>query len=242
VLLKAAGQQGVPDGGVLAKDNHNKTPLSLLCDDLCLALDKVSQRRSNENHDDDEKDDGVSCGRLWDSLTLLVETIESSKPRQEQVTKLQHCHPNQQGSQFLHSLISLGCPTSIVRHALSLYPHQVQERDNHGRTPLMMATACMPRKSPSTVCLLLQAHPAAARMTDDDGRLPIDILSERPESYDEEVWELMVKAEPRAVDTRDLRDRMFPFMTAALHSNDVNTIYCLLRAKPHVLTYFSWDK
>jgi hypothetical protein len=56
--------------------------------------------------------------------------------------------------------------------------------------------------------------------------------------YNEELWELMVQAEPRAVDTRDLRDKMFPFMTAALHSNDVNTIYRLLRAKPHVLNFF----
>jgi hypothetical protein len=85
---------------------------------------------------------------------------------------------------------------------------------------------------------LLQFHPSAARQTDQEGRLAIDIAAERGHSGD--VLERLVQAEPRAVDTRDLRDKMYPFLAAALHAN-VSTTYHLLRAKPHVLSYLQWD-
>jgi hypothetical protein len=78
-------------------------------------------------------------------------------------------------------------------------------------------------------------------MTDNDGRLPIDIIAESSK-YDEELWEALVKAEPRAIDTRDLRDKMFPFMTAAIgDKSNMNNVYRLLRSKPHVLSYFNLE-
>ena len=67
-------------------------------------------------------------------------------------------------------------------------------------------------------------------------------LSRNASKYDEELWEALVKAEPRAIDTRDLRDKMFPFMTAAVgDKSNMNTVYRLLRSKPHVLSYFNLE-
>ena len=76
-------------------------------------------------------------------------------------------------------------------------------------------------------------------MTDAEGRLPIDLLAESSLRYNEELWEALIKAEPRAVETRDLRDRQFPFLRAALsRTSDMNTVYHLLREKPHVVAAF----
>jgi hypothetical protein len=52
--------------------------------------------------------------------------------------------------------------------------------------------------------------------------------------------EALITAEPRALDTRDLRDKRYPFVSAAMNQ-DVATTYYLLRAKPHVISYFHLD-
>jgi ankyrin repeat protein len=115
---------------------------------------------------------------------------------------------------------------------------QAETRDDLGRTPLHVAASC---GSCSFEALerLLQANPKAPRMTDNEGRLPIDWAAESPNTQLRNL-SLLMKGEPRAIDTRDLRDGHYPFVSAALSGDqaNINTTYYLLRAKPHVLKYF----
>ena len=140
----------------------------------------------------------------------------------------------------LHTIISLACPEHVVLHSLERFPDDASRRDSLGRTPLHMAASLSSHSSSCYTILahLIQLYPEAARMTDNEGRLAIDLAAEHGHSGD--VMELLVLAEPRAVDTRDLRDKFYPFLAAALNAN-VSTTYHLLRAKPHVISYFNFN-
>jgi ankyrin repeat protein len=143
-----------------------------------------------------------------------------------------------EASPELHTILCLeGCPTSIIGKTLQHFPTQAFERDSLGRTPLHIAV--MYCKAP-VISLLANFYPPAARMTDSEGRLPIDLAAEY--GTDSEVVSTLIRAEPRAVDTRDLRDKRYPFLAAALSERStVSTTYELLRAKPHVISYFNMN-
>ena len=46
-----------------------------------------------------------------------------------------------QFSSCLHAAAAVDCPRPIVRIAAALYSNQLSDRDDHGRTPLMLAAA-----------------------------------------------------------------------------------------------------
>ena len=143
------------------------------------------------------------------------------------------------GEPKLHTILDLASPVHVVLHALEHFPEDASQRDSLGRTPLHMVASASPGSSSCQTTILahlLRVYPEAARMTDNEGRLAIDLAAEHGHSGD--VMELLVLAEPRAVDTRDLRDKFYPFLAAALNAN-VSTTYHLLRAKPHVISYFN---
>lgn len=137
----------------------------------------------------------------------------------------------------LHTICELGltCPLSVVRYAVEQLPSQASQRDSKGRTPLHIATTDCQGE---VISLLADVYPPAARMTDKEGRLAIDLAAEY--GKDSYVVNTLIKAEPRAVDTRDLRDKHYPFLAAALSEHStVSTTYELLRAKPHVISFFN---
>ena len=216
-LITAAKQQGLSDGGILTQDCTQKTPLDLLCEEIAGELNGKDHKHSD--------DSSSRAARLWECLVIMIQAV--------------HQKVNEEPFRMVHATIALNCSADIVAHALTLHPEHAGERDSKGRTPLMLAALSLDTVQPSVVCTLLQHYPEAACMTDQDGRLPIDIIAEASK-YDEEMWKALVKAEPRAIDTRDLRDKMFPFMTAAIgKKSNLNSTYRLLRAKPHVLSYFN---
>lgn len=152
---------------------------------------------------------------------------------------------------MLHANIQYGtCVTlELMQHALKTYPIH-NHNDNHneksslydtqGRTPLHMV-ALYGQESCQTDALeyLIQANPKAPRMTDDEGRLPIDIAAESSTSWTSQSWRLLIQGEPRAVHTRDLARKMYPFVTSAFsHQSNLNNTYTLLRSHPEVLSYY----
>jgi len=219
ILVETGLNLNLPQGGVLSKDKHGTTPLDLICQEIQACVEQ--QESPEQQHHLDQ---------LWEILCLFVQTTCS--PEDPQV-------PPPQPFRLVHALVSLFCPASVVSQALLRHPEQARERDHLGRTPLMIAAASIEKTEPKVICELLKCNKDAARMTDADGRLPIDLAAENG-VYNEELWEALVMAEPRAVDTRDLRDKNFPFMTAAIgNKSNVNTVYRLLRTKPHVVNYFN---
>ena len=190
---------------VLQKDKKGVTPLELLYKSISYLLDKQKAHPV----DDIEK--------LWEILTLFVQSTNTTAP----------------ATPLLHALVSLHCPAIVLKEALRRFPAQALERDAQGRTPLLVAVELLDSHSDTqaqaVVCELLQSNPRAARMTDKEGRLAIDVLTEKP--YNEQVYDLIVQAEPRAIDTRDLKNKQHPFLTAAMAGNS-DGVYHLLRAKP----------
>ena len=214
-------------GGIMLVDKLGKTPLDLLCD------------RIVETYQHDEKDGQLlpltaEGEKQWGALLMLI-TNGTRAESKERIS-------------IVHRVVELGLPSPVVAHALRTNPTHATRRDSQGRTPLMIAASSIRRSNSAEVVHALlneSGHGSvkAARITDKEGRLPIDAAGEM--GHDERVCELLAKAEPRAVDTRDLRDRMFPFMTAAIgERSDLTAVYRLLRSTPHVMVYFTdgWKK
>lgn len=149
LLIRTAEKQGLAHGGVLVKDTKGFTPWSLLCADLSCMLEDETRL--------DEEARKKNTSDLWESLTFLAQTATA-------------CEGEEPDFRIVHSLISLDCSVSIVKHALYRYPNQFYLRDRYGRTPLMAAAVSLPKTRPSVLVFLLQSYPAAARMT---GKLPI---------------------------------------------------------------------
>ena len=226
VELDTAGGDGITTardtshGGVLLEDSAGKSPLDLLCDRI------VETFRRDES-----------------TFRLLPLCIEGTKQWEALTIMIIHGATSQSEDQFrmVHKVVELGLPPPVVSHALRTYPNHATERDSRGRTPLMIAASSLRRSDSADVVHALLNDPdhgcrKAARITDGEGRLPIDAAGEN--GHDEKVCDLLARAEPRAVDTRDLRDRMFPFMTAAVgEKSDLTSVYHLLRETPHVMTY-----
>jgi len=109
--------------------------------------------------------------------------------------------------------------------------------DTLGRSPLHIA-ALNGQCDVDALRCLMDANPKAPRMTDHEGRLPIDIAAESPNTQPH-CLALLIRGEPRAVNTRDLRNGCYPFLTSALsHHSSLNNTYYLLRSRPEVLSYY----
>jgi hypothetical protein len=138
----------------------------------------------------------------WEILQYLTSKIDSTSS----------------SASVLHAVIALRLP--ILNRAIEKFPEQLAKRDCRGQTPFFLAsgmkmagastltdkieTESNPNQQNNTIAdwvdvirSLLEAYPVAARMTDSDGRLPIDIAAER--QNDERILEMLVRAEPRAV-------------------------------------------
>lgn len=213
VLLRAM-KSSTTNNPILVKDRNGLTPLDLLYQSLATIL------KERQPDDNDSRLD-----TLWQVLFILAQSAASTTPK----------------FQIVHSLVSLHCPALIMTEALRRFPQQAVERDAQGRTPLLIAVHLLDHESegPAVICELLSNNAAAARMTDREGRLAIDALAEKG-IYNEALFEAMVQAEPRAIDTRDLKNKQHPFVTAALagDKSNISSVYHLLRAKPHVMRHF----
>jgi ankyrin repeat protein len=171
-------------------------------------------------------------------LFLLVKRLEVEIVKDLWKVLLTWIRRLQPNSLEMHTLIEYGCCNSehLMNHALKYFSKQACERDHLGRTPLHVA-ASIGYCSTEALDTLIRANPNAPRMTDNQGRLPIDWAAESPHTQ-LHCLALLMKGEPRAIDTRDLRDGHYPFLSAALgEQQSINNTYYLLRAKPHVLSY-----
>ena len=205
-------------GGLLVRNKRGITPIQLLSQ----LISKQLQQQQQQQNDQPQSNDSIMS--YW---KLLL-----------QWTK--HILPEYRGKE-LHSLLGHGLIASaeMLQFALQQFPTQVLEQcPVLAQTPLHYA-CCASNHNHSTdvpvsdiLQILLEAHPTSIRMCNAKGRLPIDLAAEH--SLPEQCLELLCKSEPRAIDTRDLYSHQYPFQSAG----SIATTYYLLRAKPHVLSYF----
>lgn len=226
------------DGGISVKDKGTNpiSPLEIIYQEIQKELESINHHSKLETESkasDNIQDHQHRLDALWTILVLLVQratdAAKDNTPRDNTSTKISF--------RLVHALVSLHSPVSILMEALRRMPHQAVERDEQGRTPLLLAAGDIFVES-AVICALIQFNPQAARMMDRDGRLPIDLVAENPNVSDSDVLEAIVRAEPRAVDTRDLKYHRHPFLTAAIAGAHQGSIYHLLRAQPHVIKHF----
>lgn len=210
-------------GGVLLKDkshgNDSATSSSTPLDIICREWQSMREEEATK----------LQADQLWEILVMMVQAAV----RQDENDN----NDNPCTFRLVHALVALHCPVPVLEEALRRFPNQAKERDEQGRTALLLASADK-NIDTATVCCLIQFNPQAARMTDSEGRLPIDLIAENPNVSDSDVLEAIVRAEPRAVDTRDLKYHRHPFLTAALAGAHQGSIYHLLRAQPHVIKHY----
>lgn len=147
--------------------------------------------------------------------------------------------PRAQEAPNLHTLIDCGCCNShaLMQKALQHFGDDVWARDKLGRTALHIASLNV-QCGDKALDALIRANPRAPRMTDNDGRLPIDLAAETPNTRPYALA-LLMKGEPRALNTRDLHNRQYPFQTSAMSAEQsVTNTYVLLRSRPEVLSYY----
>jgi ankyrin repeat protein len=211
-------------GGLLTRNKRGQAPLSLFVQYLDHVMEVSTTSSSTAN--DEEYVDTLWDFLISDCLPLLTLSKSNTKSTERNVE--------------LHTLIEYACCHSkiLMDRALQDYKDQASQRDSLGRTPLHIAALIGSSCSTEALQSLIDANPKAPRMTDNEGRLPIDWAAESASTPIKSL-SLLIKGEPRAVDTRDLRNGYYPFVSAAISEcTSVNNTYYLLRAKPHVLSYF----
>lgn len=134
---------------------------------------------------------------------------------------------------------------SLFRRLQVLYPDLFQIQDRNGDFPLHVAVKvkCQPgpcyNEARDLIALLLEAYPEAARLVS-KARLPLHVALEQG-------WpchDLLFKAAPDALQTRDTKTGLYPFQIAACSDvswgsskkkkgvNSLNVMYDLLRDDP----------
>lgn len=133
----------------------------------------------------------------------------------------------------LHTVLALHCPKPIIEIALERHGAQsAGVRDKFGNLPLHYAVRI--KSSGAILATLLQHFPQAASRPDSDGRLPLLVALKHGYTWQQGVRELYFLY-PMAISMIDDETCLFPFSLAATCS-DVETIFCLLREHPQVIS------
>ena len=137
----------------------------------------------------------------------------------------------------LHAAVSLATlPISFVDLAVRLYPEELQQRDEAGRLPLHIVSSLEAVQIHSRVKSILGGFPLAVKARDNDGCLALHgaITSGKPWP----VLAALIIAAPDTLSWRDRLSKLYPFQLAACSpSSQLNELYLLIVAAPHLLTH-----
>jgi hypothetical protein len=150
----------------------------------------------------------------------------------------------------LHAAAGLPIPSKIVRLMIELYPEQLGQADEaNGWTPLHVAAASRRLHSrgfseidsPTAVDILVEKHPAAARLLDRQGRLPLHLALKAGKCWTFGIQSLALAA-PITVRIANGISGLYPFQEAAITENNLfagymvlDTVFGLLQVDPSVL-------
>ena len=209
------GAEGL--GGLRAGDKDGQTPLHYICNDVA------------------EK--GGCDHTRWSWLRALLqraagEALGLTRTGEEAPLPL------------LHAALELSCPRQFTELLLSQDSSVVVRRDCLSRTPLAIA-ASNDEICGEAVEALLEVGQSmgcrAARMVDSHRRLPLHRAALSGREYHDGV-KAILEAAPRALSTRDVESRMYPFMLAAVvadkdgyYDSSIDSIFELLKADPTLI-------
>jgi ankyrin repeat protein len=150
----------------------------------------------------------------------------------------------------VHAAVSLKeCPIGLIRVLLRMHPEQLRAPSG-GRTPLHCAAANAAKSLLATtvevdadnapdlrtlrLLAVLEAHPAAARITDSAGQLPLHLAAYHGQPA--ACLESLIEAWPGALCQPDARYKLYPFLWAACSPMaSLTDVFMLLQRAPHVI-------
>jgi hypothetical protein len=139
------------------------------------------------------------------------------------------------GSRIVHACVGIdNCPPSLLEYAILLNMNELVKKDHKGRSPLHIAASAA---KDTTVATIAMACPEAARISDNRGRLVLKILlsKRRPRGWSPGLEQVIV-ANPEAIETLDLDEKLYPFIWNRLGQiptgKGLDELYKSVRAKP----------
>jgi len=131
-------------------------------------------------------------------------------------------------------------PSSVLRIAVSKYPSQVNEVDEHGQLPLHIAVNAMP-DSPSSVVnenvrILVDLHPTALNAVDCRGDSPFCLAILRCKDF--EIIEYFLEKNSKLLYQQNPRTKLLPFMMPVQDNTSIDVVdrsFRLLLKDPGVL-------
>lgn len=167
----------------------------------------------------------------------------------------------------LHAASALCCPSPFFSLSYKFHPEQARQRDESGKFPLhhAAARASYRRQIPigatslrtleltdhvSPLSVLLGDYPEGATVADNEGRLPLHIWVECRCNADEGTncdfdvrlheLDLLIEANSNALERRDMKTRVYPFMLALIGQGEVflssvNYAFLMLKRNPSLI-------
>jgi hypothetical protein len=139
----------------------------------------------------------------------------------------------------LHAASSLATISlSFLELAIRLCPEELQQADEAGQLPLHIVSSLKLDHMHSRsvrIKTILGGFLAATRVYDNDGCLPLHRAITTGQSWSS--LEALIRAAPETLCWRDRLSKLYPFQLAACSPlSQLNELYLLLMAAPHVLT------
>lgn len=226
ILIESARKQKVGKqcgsqhcGGVLVKDIYGEIPLKMMFRRVLFS----SKSTSN----------GLQIDKqtfLWEKLCLVAKATYLA------VEKFPRGWQSQ-STPLVHSFIEFSGNPSIVEYALKLHPDEAITKDKRGMTPLVVAARKV--NTLREIFQLLLKIPAVDAMKGHGGRLPLHLALSSGRTWNNGVA-LIAEAAPPALQVRDVKTNLYPFMLAAVptfgwDNTSIDTIYTILRDAPSVM-------
>lgn len=143
------------------------------------------------------------------------------------------------------ALVGYGCPIEMIRLAMSVYPMQVREMDEHGNLPLHIAAVALTflpndlssgcdedsfvsnlsnlssvnlsRPFRTVIKMLLQSYPDAAHIPHGaSGRLPLVLAFDAGQRSMDDGLKLLMEAFPAALETKEFDPKFYPYILSVL--------------------------
>mmetsp|Transcript_56562 Transcript_56562/g.169171 ORF Transcript_56562/g.169171 Transcript_56562/m.169171 type:complete len:343 (-) Transcript_56562:168-1196(-) len=155
------------------------------------------------------------------------------------------------------------CPFPVLRIAINRHRNQISVRDDQGRLPIHVATAASPNHPPhlppglakehaikilqgvpnktnelsgeTDISILLRTH--IGTVPNIDGRHPFFLAVGSGRTWDQGI-ESFLESHPSLLQSRDGLSGLFPFQFAAAKGSvgNVDTVFRLLKAAPHLVS------
>ena len=156
----------------------------------------------------------------------------SSFPCKKKTSRKKHRNHHEDGVKDtntfrpLHCAVASPVPLAFTAFLYPLNPHHLHEKNQMGRLPLSIAVSSLDLNDHPEIFVPLIKHlmyldPRAVSTQDWTGKLPLVLAIESGKSWENGISALL-KAEPRALSTRDELSRMYPFMLASVKEYTVS--------------------